>query len=398
MQMKQRYIERWMWMLLCVCCAACSSHDGAEAPPEVTDCFLTIYVYAPNQPMTTRAIGDVAASPEERYVHRLQIWVFKHTDDSSDGDLVGYLDATPTFLNEYPGNEMFKVKVKPEFADHPTHADVYVVANVESCELAFTETTTRDDLDAAMIGKDHFGVTSLVRSVQSEKGLPMSAALKNQPVIGSFPTLRIGTENEMATLELTRAVSKVRFVLCRIKEKETTNKRLVSIDGIQLDGGQIPTGTYLMPYSGSYASVGYEESAITYVDAANKLLKTAIPAVADPLGYAYESQSAEEYEALVNRGVEDGYLLYLDNAPTYLRESDKQLAGRVTYTISDHGEEKAGEVAEFSMSVPGDFRRNHSWIVYIYFMDTKIHVLTVTHIGVKEWTAGGEENHAVYNW
>ena len=37
-------------------------------------------------------------------------------------------------------------------------------------------------------------------------------------------------------------------------------------------------------------------------------------------------------------------------------------------------------------------------IVYIFFMDEKIHVLTVTNIGMKIWGNGGMETHDVYNW
>ena len=51
------------------------------------------------------------------------------------------------------------------------------------------------------------------------------------------------------------------------------------------------------------------------------------------------------------------------------------------------------------MAAPGDFLRNHSWIIYIFYMDTKIHVQVVTDIGMKTWTPdGGEENVIVHNW
>ena len=42
--------------------------------------------------------------------------------------------------------------------------------------------------------------------------------------------------------------------------------------------------------------------------------------------------------------------------------------------------------------------RNHSWIIYIYFMDEKLHVLTVTNIGMRNWVEGGSTDHSVYNW
>ena len=83
---------------------------------------------------------------------------------------------------------------------------------------------------------------------------------------------------------------------------------------------------------------------------------------------------------------------------TYLRESDKQLKGTITYTYSDNGERKDDQVATFLMAAPGDFLRNHSWIIYIYYLDSKIYTLTVTNIGMRGWTDLVEEDTKVYNW
>ena len=250
---RKRDIEMWM-LLVIVLLTACSDHSG-ESSDEKDDCFLNIYVYAPERPMLTRAdVGNIASrSVEEHMVHTLQIWVFKH----SDGSKVGYLETEPTFLNETNGQEMFQMIVEKEFADHPVNVDVYVVANVESVGLTLDKETTRDELDAAKIGTDYFGTTNLYNKEDllfsdnlntgriARDGLPMSGVLKNQSIYGSYPTLRVGTQDAMATLQLTRAVSKLRFVLCRIASED--DKELVSIDGIQLDGGMIPTKSYLMP-------------------------------------------------------------------------------------------------------------------------------------------------------
>jgi hypothetical protein len=51
------------------------------------------------------------------------------------------------------------------------------------------------------------------------------------------------------------------------------------------------------------------------------------------------------------------------------------------------------------MAAAGDFLRNHSWIVYIYYLDSKIYTLTVTYVGMKEWVADGQpESPYFYNW
>lgn len=456
-------IEVWMLLMVAMLLTACSDHSG-EGSDEKGDCFLNIYVYAPEHPMLTRAdVGTIASrTAKEHMVHTLQIWVFNHRD----GSLVGYLEAEPTFLNETDGQEMFQMKVKKEFADHPENVDVYVVANAfinfsnreknydliyiddnnednnEVEELTLGENTERTKLEKAMIGEGSFGVSPLVSSVLDE-GLPMSGVLKNQPIYGSYPTLRVGTQDAMATLQLTRAVSKLRFVLCQKKEKDNAKKKLVSIDKIELNGSVIPTASYLMPVTKpSYSS--YVSTAINYGSIEEENIGV-IPSVKNPMVYAYETQSAQEYEDLINHAADgdesrkaeniawlNGYgarnnvpELKVENfteailqtnslswpqlmelGPTYFRESDKKLTGTITYTVQER--EKNGEewtdwktehkTADFSMADPGDFLRNHSWIVYVFYMDATIYTLTVTNIGMKSWASGGYEEKSVYNW
>lgn len=439
---KKRDIEMWM-LLVIVLLTACSDHSE-ESSDENGDCFLNIYVYAPERPMLTRAdVGDIASrSVEEHMVHTLQIWVFKH----SDGSKVGYLETEPTFLNETNGQEMFQMIVEKEFADHPVNVDVYVVANVESVGLTLDKETTRDELDAAKIGVGSFGVKQkegtenvyipAVSSVPTA-GLPMSGIEKDQPIYGSFPALRIGSQEKMTTVQLTRAVSKLRFVLCRIASED--DKELVSIDGIQLDGGMIPTKSYLMPGTYTYSSnpvapTDYETNPIVYVNTANKLLKANIPSVANPMVYAYETQQAQEYENLINHAADEessrkeANLTWLkeygsanritawdalttNDLPqlkelglTYLRESDKQLTGTIHYSVQPKNNTDPSQVdhtrfTTFSMAAPGDFYRNRSWIIYVFYMDAKIHVLTVTDMGVKSWTPDNiDDDRSVYNW
>lgn len=408
-------IETWM-LLVIVLLTACSDHSG-EGSDENGDCFLNIYVYAPGRPMLTRAdVGDIAhREAVESEIHTLQIWVFKH----NGGSFVGYLETEPAFLNETNGQEMFQMKVEKEFADHPENVDVYVVANAGSCglvdgenKLTLGESTTRAELDAQMIGANYFGVSNLVSSVPTA-GLPMSGVEKDQPIYGSFPALRIGSQEKMTTVQLTRAVSKLRFVLCRIASED--DKELVSIDGIQLDGGMIPTESYLMPGTYTYssdpvASTDYETNPIVYVNTDNKLLKADIPTVVNPMKYAYETQAAQDYEDMINGAIAGTYKANENDeelkelGPTYLRESDKQLTGTIHYSVQPKGNEDENQVdhtpsVTFSMASPGDFYRNRSWIIYVFYMDAKIHVLTVTDMGVKSWTSDNiNDDKSVYNW
>jgi hypothetical protein len=392
-----------MLLLMAMLLIACQSSDEDNGSPD--DCYLDIYVYAPGRPIVTRGdVGEVSPSDAEKKVNTLQIWVFK----SGSGALVGHLSVTnPTYLNGSAGQEKYRMLVDKAFANAPEDVDVYVVANEASCGLSFDKNTTRADLDAAQIGTGYFGTTNcygqgdliLPEGRIATNGLPMSAVAKNQPITGSFPALRIGSQDQMTILRLTRAVSKLRFVLCQNKNN-TSERDLVSIDGITLSGNQIPEQTSLMPGTTAYSR--YTSDALTFVDESNKLFpKTdevtdGIPSVADPMIYQYETQKAQDYEDMINAAVAAGNLKQI--GLTYLRESDKQLTGTITYTYSEGGNNHS-ESIDFSMAAPGDFLRNHSWIVYIFYMGAKIHVHVVTDIGMKNWTPDNEQDDViVYNW
>ena len=389
-----------MLLLMTVLLTACSSSKEEVVQPVEEDCFLEIPICAPERPIVTRGdVGEIASSEAERTVHSLQIWVFK----SKDGSLVCYRKLTDfTSLNAAPSyQQTYKMKVDRTFAEVRDNVDIYVVANAASY-LGTTVSNPADlkpaNLNAAMIDEGSFGTSTLIKTVPNG-GLPMSAVLKNQPIYGSFPALRIGSQEQPAVLELTRAVSKLRFVLCRIKEQPASTKTLVSINSIKLNGSMIPTTTYLMPGTYNYSS--YVSGDITFedndFDENHKLLPKKIPDVDNPLDYTYETQAAQDYETMIDAAVEAGSLKQL--GPTYLRESDKQLTGTISYTYKDNGIDKTPDPVTFSMAGAGDFLRNHSWIVYIYYMDSKIYVLTVTHIGMKKWTSDGNpEDATFYNW
>lgn len=388
MKTMTRHINRWMLLLLTVLLTGCSSKEEEEV---VEDCYLDIYVYAPDRPIVTRAdVGDISvATAQERQVNDLKIWVFRH-GDVAGAKAVGYLSPDATFLNQ-TGQQKYQMLLDKGFADNPEPVDVYVVANAVSYVSPTTldENTTRSQLDAAAIGTDYFGTTSLVTSAAA--GLPMSAVLKNQPISGKFPTLRIGTEEQMAMLQLTRAVSKLRFVICRITEKgDASTKKLVSIDDISLDADQIPDQSWLIQRAAPGYS--YNHAAVSY----GSIAKDDIPQVPNPLDYAYETQTAQAYEDLIDEAI--GKRNLYPFGLTYFRESDKQLKGVISYKYQE-GDVVVPTRATFSMAAPGDFLRNHSWIIYIYFMDSKIHVLSVTHIGMKKWISDGvDEPVTFFNW
>jgi hypothetical protein len=132
-------------------------------------------------------------------------------------------------------------------------------------------------------------------------------------------------------------------------------------------------------------------ASMTYNDEDAELLPTpidgenGIASTANPLDYLYFNQEAQTYENLINGA---GLTVH---GPIYLRESDKQLSGTISYSINN----VVQEPVEFHMQQAGDFKRNHTWIVYAYYAGAGR--LQVQSLYVKDWS-GKEISHSFYNW
>jgi hypothetical protein len=243
------------------------------------------------------------------------------------------------------------------------------------------ETTRAALLEGAVIANEKFGLEQNTRTVPDD-GLPFAGMLTGEPVVGDAPTLRVGTLSAVSTVQLTRAVSKLRFVFAK-----TTGQPTVNVTSIKMNAEMIPDEEYLFKTPDSK----------TYNTEAKELLSTTINDIAatdDPTKYLYLGQDAQEYENLINAAAnkqEPEKPEVTVEGPIYLRESDKQLAGTITYTIGGGTE----QTANFAMQQTGDFSRNHTWIVYAYYAGSGN--LQVQSLYVKEWSTK-EMNHQVYNW
>lgn len=407
------------------------------------DGYLTIYVYTSGNPIPTRSDERYqSATEDEKKIHTLQLWVFKHTADADDGELVGYMDDVDVDLT---AGKTYQVVVSRDFSDHPTSVDVYAVANVAQANAghAFTRLTARAELDAATLSGDCFGVASdkLVQSVPAG-GLPMTGVLKDQGVVGTFPALRIVDKSDatqkMAEVNLVRSISKLRFVICR-SDGTNKNEQLDEITGITLDANMIPRQSYLMlnePYDrslnptnpladsririvpdayestvsfGSVKAVGTDGTTViipvraddpattTYKESAKDWLFDAL----NPDGTSRYAASADPNTpvwSVYAQAIEDGITnneLY-PYGLTYLRESDKKITGTVTYKTKDPSD--AERTATFEMDVAGDFSRNHTWTVMLLFEGGKLRTINVVDVGVRSWHTASESDHDVYNW
>lgn len=386
-------------MMLIVLLTACS-RDGESQEEEKQPAFISVYVYAPEQPMVTRAdVGDVAPIDNiisEKTITNLQIWVF----ETGTNTLVSYYSPESVYNLNNGDGATYQLGLEDSFTQAETkpNVDVYVVANAASCGFSFDKTTTRTALEGAMIQiqevenvtTDYFGLTTLTDKVPTV-GLPMSGVLRNVEVTGAAPVFKI------PTVKLMRAVSKLRFIFSNGTDKT------IKIKSIKLNGNMIPTQEYLFLESGDNAlayhlGASYETEETEFVsDAFSTELKEALNNIAkneDPIDYVYQSgQDAQEYEDLIADGVGKGELTQV--GPYYLRESDRILKGKITYdVINGETVEKENASAVFEMAEKGDFSRNHTWIVYAYYGVSRLEVVTVA---VKNWV-DSTPTHYVYNW
>ena len=389
---KNRHIYLLQWLLcsiLTVLLPACSSGDAEGGGASHKQMKLAIYVYAPEQTTTapkaaqTRADeGQVDAITGESTIKSLQLWVY----ESGTGNDVGYFSTDDVAsLNEGVGTT-YQIPVSDDFASRKPNVNVYVMANVTNanCGVGTLNKETKETahpalLDGAKITTGYFGLEQNTRTIPDD-GLPFAGKLTASSVVGDAPTLRVGTLSAVSTVQLTRAVSKLRFVFAK-----TTGQPKVKITSIKMNTGMIPDVEYLFQTPAS----------MTYNLEAKELLLDDIDdiaATADPTQYLYLGQDAQEYENLINEAANKQPKPEVTvEGPIYLRESDKQLAGTISYSIAG----VAQEPVTFQMQQAGDFKRNHTWIVYAYYAGAG--KLQVQSLYVKDWSTK-EKNHELYNW
>ena len=402
MRADKTYIGWLLSGMLMLFLTACASHEDPEDAPK-EKAVLKIHVSAPDRSIVTRGDnGNVDATEAENAVHNLHLWVFEH----ANGKFVGHV-SSGTGSELSTGQGIFSMEVSDDFAKRQPKVDVYVMANVtnENCGISLGATSTRDDLDNALIGISYFGLTSPVSSVPTG-GLPMTGVLKEQSILDNAPVFGVGSETTQThnNVKLVRAVSKVQFVFTAIDDIDETHKH--TVESITLNAEMIPTTEYLflkdaysaegggnpLTFDGYRYKVGssYNESAATLMNTQKEINKCAI--TSSPDDYVYKTQTGQAYETLIQTGITNGDLT---SAGTfYLRESDKNVEGTITYD--------ANKTAKFQLVkpeedfVPGDFGRNHTWIVYGYFTEN-LNIMTV-YIKVKEWEDKDPLDHIIYNW
>lgn len=371
--MKRRMAHIVLWLLPLLVIAGCGQESREDQVPH-----LTINVDIPQAALTRADEGRVPSETiAENTIHTLQIWVFLSEASSgfAAGTCIGYIAPEPQFVSDGLQNQ-FALPLNPKVAEDHPDVDVFVLANAAAAgHPDLSGATTRAQLEALLLSGSDFGLTGNAPTCAAvpENGLPFAGVGKSLQMEGNYPVL------EVEAVTLTRTVSKLRFVFSQLTDEEGPFNDC-AITGIRINGGGISRFEYLFNDSAAawkIVSSQYETAPMDFPG----LTSSEIACCTSPDEYAFTDQTSAEYEALIDRGIADGVLTSW--GLSYLRETDKQLSGTIYYTLNGF----AGS-AVFTMKDPGDFARNHYWIVYLYFTRDAIR-FTVS------WTPW-EEGHDFY--
>lgn len=379
---------RYLVLILTLVLAASCGHDS-ETTSSLKDAgVLNIYVYPADDPMVTRGDeGLISAKVLENAVKSLKIWVFRHADGAATDLPLHYLAPAEPELQGMQGSraKLFQIALTEKQVKAITgdgnQVDVYVLTNAESIGLGtLNGSSKRSEVRDAVIGTGYFGTTSLTTDI-STNGLPMSGCAENISVQGSYPVL------SLPVVKLTRCVSKIRFVMAQNKDVDAQ----FFITSIQLNGKQFPETEHVFnttanPY---YISDGYVPAPVSITPPADVATTERI------FDLVYKSQQVQDYEDIVDAFVERGDVTQM--GPYYFRESDKRLSGTIGYSIKENNQEY-NKTVNFQMNeVPGNynFSRNHSWIVYVYYLGGE--ELRMLQVYIRSWEEA-ERERDLFNW
>ena len=367
------------------------------------------------QNIHTRALeGNVAGTGNENKIYDIQVWAYDHTA-GADAAPIGYAQImdiasgngaqTTSSSTLYDATVKMTLYLPKEFVEHATaRIDIYFIANYKSIlPQAPSATLSRSALEALSFGGDYFGIdaTTLAPKANSVPagGLPMSAIKKN---LSLSEMLQVGGPLQLRyneTVLLKRAVSRIAFFFSR----QVGINPDVTIKKIELDGNLIPANELVLPNQADN-NLPNLPSGVTYdtgicrlantTNAANPILvKADIPETTNPELLRSDCETngnatmtAQEYVDFIEGKASQTTPEATKVGYYYLRETGKKITGKIYYTYD--GTDKT---TTFTMYNNGDFARNHTWIVYAYFLKEGLYVIPM----IQPWIVGGI--HSIYS-
>lgn len=355
-------MKKWALILLGVLLLTGCRRD----PVPQAEYSLNLSIYVKGATVSTKAStdteeGQVNASDAERAIRGLQIWVF----EAGTSTLIAYFEPKTSDYN-FQNDQVIKLQasIKEAIARAQPHVDIFALANGTSVVADLSSSTTRTTLESLQLTGGVFGTETLCEAVP-DGGLPLAGVLLNAPMVGAFPVMRIES-----VVDLTRLVSKIRFVFCQLAGEDGGPLGDVQFTGISLSGSVAAAEqVFSVSRSGTAAlSKTWTGDALPQSIAVNRA----------PVDYLYnQSGSAREYDTRLDNGVTQGVLTEWKRI--YLREGTDALSGTIQYKTSGTG---AVKQANFSLPA-GLFTRNHYWVIYAYFLGGKLYV----EPAILPWTA-----------
>lgn len=379
--------------------ASCSEAQDTETA-ENHDAYISLS-FSSNSANSTRAgesrtegvLADNKSKADpnsESDIHSIKVWVFL-SGTNEDANPIAYKEEALKDINSsYNLQLRFLRKIAGKEVEN---IDLYILANSESTNIESKlngkdfSNITRKELQNICFDST-FGIQENGNPQNTEvpeTGLPISRAITNISVENHVGTTEAEAKTKGIKIPLVRAVSKLHFYFAR-----KTGIENVKVTSIEVEGNTIPTASYIFPDETEYkenddnqvvTSNKYDVNRTGYVSTVLKLngVKTDnIKEVEDPEKFKKnETQTAQDYlDAFKKAGIASHNLCYL-------RETTKAIKGKIHYSLGT--EEKS---VDFSIPTDGKAIRNRELVVYGYFLNGQMGMLTVTPT-IQEWQDGG---------
>ena len=379
--------------------ASCSENQDIETA-ENHDAYISLS-FSSNSANSTRAgesrtegvlaDNESKADPNsESDIHSIKVWVFQ-SGTNEDANPIAYKEEALKDINSsYNLQLRFLRKIAGKEVEN---IDLYILANSESTNIESKlngkdfSSITRKELQNICFDST-FGIQKNGNPQNTEvpeTGLPISRAITNISVENHVGTTEAEAKTKGIKIPLVRAVSKLHFYFAR-----KTGTENVKVTSIEVEGNTIPTASYIFPDETEYkenddnqvvTSNKYNVNSNGYVSTVLKLngVETDnIKEVEDPEKFKKnKTQTAQDYlDAFKTAGIASHNLCYL-------RETTKAIKGKIHYSLGT--EEKS---VDFSIPTDGKAIRNRELVVYGYFLNGQMGMLTVTPT-IQEWQDGG---------
>ena len=379
--------------------ASCSENQDIETA-ENHDAYISLS-FSSNSANSTRAgesrtegvLADNKSKADpnsESDIHSIKVWVFQ-SGTNEDANPIAYKEEALKDINSsYNLQLRFLRKIAGKEVEN---IDLYILANSESTNIESKlngkdfSNITRKELQNICFDST-FGIQENGNPQNTEvpeTGLPISRAITNISVENHVGTTEAEAKTKGIKIPLVRAVSKLHFYFAR-----KTGIENVKVTSIEVEGNTIPTASYIFPDETEYkedddnqvvTSNKYDVNSNGYVSTVLKLngVETDnIKEVEDPEKFKKnETQTAQDYlDAFKTAGIASHNLCYL-------RETTKAIKGKIHYSLGT--EEKS---VDFCIPTDGKAIRNRELVVYGYFLNGQMGMLTVTPT-IKEWQDGG---------